>query len=354
MSLFQKSSPKNRRLKVLVWGPTGTGKTIFALTFPKCRVIDMEGGMIHYEGRQIIPEQSGDFEIMRTGSAMKVLKAVEQTMSEIAAHLKDPENVPMPCETLVIDPMTTFWQRLQEAYVEQMDKGNDFNMDLQMREWAHIKRPLKNLITDLEQLPIHTIMTAHEGDEYEKKGKDFVVVGLKPKVEGDTPYSADTVLQFLSTDGKVGNRVLCHKDRSNVLERGKIYENVTYKTWSEYFSGATTLAHPAAAAVAAIQSRDEDVGEDRQLFARPGPDNGDDKNAAGGENASDSPGDGIVETLINEPVIKEFIDKELDWPLAKRRAMARRFKDKGMDAWKAFIKEAIREARAEKAKDAPK
>jgi hypothetical protein len=335
-SLFQKSSPKNRWLKVLAFGETGTGKTIFALTFPQPRVADMEGGTLHYQGRKVIPGQSSDFEVLQTGSAMKCIKAVEQTVEEFAAHLKDPDKAPRPCMSFVVDPMTVFWQRLQEAYIEKMEKGNDFSTGLTFRDWGPIKRPLKNLMTDLVNLPMHVIMTAHEGNEYEQKGKELTVVGVKAKTEGDTPYTADTVLRFLTvTKEGVGNMVECVKDRTGVLTRGKTYENVTFDTWKEYLKGTQSFA-PAPA-----MEKPGDLSEDQAIFNNTNVDS----NETGGDNASGSEGDGLVATFINEEALKTAMN-EMDWPLAKRQAMAKRFKT--MDEWKAFLREALKEHRSEK------
>ena len=331
MSLFQKATPQNRWLKILAFGENGTGKTIFALTFPKARVTDMEGGTLHYQGRKVIAAQFDDFEVLQTGSAIKLLRAVEQTVEEFAAHVKDPQKNPRPCLSFVIDPMTIFWQRLQEAYIEQMDKGDDFAANLTFRDWGPIKRPLKNLMTDLVNLPMHIVMTAHEGNEYEQKGKELTVVGVKAKTEGDTPYTADTVLRFLPPKGGQGNLVECLKDRTGVLQRYKTYENVTFDTWKEYMKGME--GKPAAQNL----EKTDEMTEDQKLFRSSKVDSAEESGAAADPQASS-----LIKTYLDEPALKEAMNK-IDWPPAKRVAMATRFKDKDMDAWKDFLRGALRE-----------
>jgi len=326
-SLFKKSSPKNRWLKILAYGDPGTGKTIFALTFPQARVADMEGGTLHYQGRKVIPQQHDDFEILQTGSAMKVVQAADQTVEEFKAWAKDPEKNPRPCMSFIIDPMTKFWARLQEAYLDKMQKGDEFRMGLNISDWLPIKRPLKNLVVDLQNLPMHFVMTSHEGNEYEKSGKELTVVGRKPKVEADTPYDADTVLRFIEPAEGSGNTVFCEKDRTGVLTKGKTYSNVYFDTWKEYLKGTENFA-PAPAL-----ERPAEMTEDQELF------HGGTVESASDQSANPET-DTLVATLINEPALKKAMD-DMDWPEAKRIAMAKRFKD--MESWKTFLRDAWKE-----------
>ena len=45
---FQPAASSDRRLKLLLWGDSGVGKTTLALQFPHPAVIDLEGGTEHY------------------------------------------------------------------------------------------------------------------------------------------------------------------------------------------------------------------------------------------------------------------------------------------------------------------
>jgi septin family protein len=50
LSPFEPKSKKEKRLKILVYGESGSGKTRFALSLPKLAMIDTEGGTDHYDG----------------------------------------------------------------------------------------------------------------------------------------------------------------------------------------------------------------------------------------------------------------------------------------------------------------
>lgn len=325
MSLFKKATKKNRRLKVLAFGDTGTGKSIFLLTFPKPKVIDMEGGILHYEDRVVVPEigQSGDFEVLHTGSAIKAIEAGEQIFDDFVAHARNPEN-PKPCETLGLDPGTVFWERIQEAYTEEAKKGTRFQRGTTLRDWGAIKRPLKNFIVDMQNLPVHFVVTAHSGDRMEGQGNDMKKVGTKASVEKGIPYAMDTVLEFLAQDRGGGTNVLCHKDRTGVLKVGETYQNVNFGMWKEYLAEGGEEA----------SAEREDTSRDQKLFEE------------SAEKPS-IPGDTLVQTMINDSDVKKFLD-EMDWPEAKRIAQAKRFTD--VDAWKKFVGTTTREFRAAKEK----
>ena len=52
---FKPAEATARFLKILLFGLSGTGKTIAALSFPGVAVVDAEGGTTLYRGRPGIP-----------------------------------------------------------------------------------------------------------------------------------------------------------------------------------------------------------------------------------------------------------------------------------------------------------
>ena len=53
MSLFRKPSENKAGIKFLVYGKTGSGKSVFGLSFPKSVAIDTENGLTFYEGKDV-------------------------------------------------------------------------------------------------------------------------------------------------------------------------------------------------------------------------------------------------------------------------------------------------------------
>jgi len=131
-SPFQKAKTLGKRLKLFLWGDSGTGKTTLALQFPRPAVIDLEGGADLY----------GDnfgFDVLRASTADEVMEAVQWLLTH--AH---------PYRTLVIDPITIYWDSLQKKWSDiflrrnKGTKGHKFEYyDLQPRDWMTVKAELK-------------------------------------------------------------------------------------------------------------------------------------------------------------------------------------------------------------------
>jgi len=206
-SPFTRSERVTKRVKIFLWGDSGTGKTLLAIQFPAPVVLDLERGS----------EQYGDvhpFEVLPANSADDCMKAVDWLL--VHKH---------PYRTLVVDPITVYWEMLQRKWSEilllrnKQSKGNKFDFyDMQPKDWMPLKSELKEFIRKLLALDMNIICTARAKPLY-AEGELMRKVGETFDGEKSLPYSFDTVLRLTREAGKYVAETI--KDRTQKLPTGQ-------------------------------------------------------------------------------------------------------------------------------------
>ena len=148
----KKPKEHNLRLKALMYGKAGVGKTTAAIQMPKPYVIDTEDGSTHYGD---LIEKSGGV-VFQTNSAEEVLKEIRALATEDHDYL-----------TLVIDPFTPLYDMLLDEGERAV--GSDFG-----RHYGYANKQCKRLFNLLTALDMNIIMTAHSKNEY---GDAMKVIG---------------------------------------------------------------------------------------------------------------------------------------------------------------------------------
>lgn len=175
---FKTAQPVAKKLKVLLYGATGTGKTIAATSFPRPAYIDTEGGTHLYRGRK-------GFEHIKWLDE-KTLTGIEQAIAFIA------QDGGKTYDTLVIDPITVVYDVLKEA-MSRTAKNNE----LGFRDWAKINNRMNALYTALTNLPVHVVGVCREADIYEKVNGEMQRAGVKPDADKDVRYIFDFEIRML-------------------------------------------------------------------------------------------------------------------------------------------------------------
>ncbi|KJU86016.1 hypothetical protein MBAV_001784 [Candidatus Magnetobacterium bavaricum] len=203
---FKRAATTDRRVKLFLWGDSGAGKTTLALQFPYPVVIDFEGGTALYG-------DSFGFDVLQSNSPDEVMDAVDWLLTNKHNY-----------RTLVIDPITVFWDALQKKWSDifltrnKASKGYKHEFyDLQPKDWQTIKSEFKDFLRTLMSIDMNVIVTAREKTKY-KEGSMMVAMGETFDGEKSLPYMFDTIVRlYLDEKGRyIG---ACLKDRSNRLPR---------------------------------------------------------------------------------------------------------------------------------------
>lgn len=217
-------------MKVLAYGFEGTGKTLFALSFPDIILIDTEAGSTFYLGGKEGENVKG---VLRTQG----YKKYEDALSEVA---RDWDKLGM--QTLVTDSVTKLRQNLSDTIINVDIKRNkrngmadaELNSNLSMRSWGkigEISKRHQNIKIDLS----NNVNIVDIAQAKEIKDDNQNVIDIRPDMDKSSPYDYDLKL-FLFTkkdsDGAMKFYARVDKDRTKKYETGDIIENPSFTLWS--------------------------------------------------------------------------------------------------------------------------
>lgn len=147
--MFKPAGDVKKYLKCGLWGNMKSGKTKFALSFPKTAIIDSEkGSILHSDDHKF------DYlEVIRW-----------RALGPALGWLRDN---PGKYETLIVDSVTPLYADLVEevGQAEKNRTGRDF---LSQLSWGIIKRRFRGFLRFLLELPMHVVLTSRAKDEYEQ------------------------------------------------------------------------------------------------------------------------------------------------------------------------------------------
>lgn len=125
------------KLKVLIYGKSGTGKTTFACSFPRPYVFDFDNGMLSQRGKDV------EYDVYDSYATFYAkLQAFEQECKY---------------ETLVFDSVTTL-----QKYMMNDILALNRRKEPTLHEWGSLIAGLSDLFMRVGKLPMHVVVTAHE------------------------------------------------------------------------------------------------------------------------------------------------------------------------------------------------
>jgi hypothetical protein len=127
-----------------------------------------------------------------------------------------------PYQTLIIDPITVYWESLQSKWIDILMRRNKGSKgyrqefyELGAKDWMHIKGDLKKFFRKLTMLDMNLILLCREKVKYRDSG--FMIPdGTTFDGEKSLPYLVDTLCRtFKSKSGEFMTE--CIKDRTQIL-----------------------------------------------------------------------------------------------------------------------------------------
>ena len=242
---FRKSAANKIGGKFLVYGATGTGKSLFGLTFPDSIAIDSEAGLAHYEGVPVSLNNGNTYNNLKFVDTTSDLDTLEEDLEDFVDIAEENK-----CQTLIVDSESKIYAGLQVAANEVEEKrarrkGKDANdVNISVLSWGRIKlinMRLQQTKIDLSSKGYHIVSVAQEQEIKDEEGKK--ILGYKPDCYKTLPYDYDIVCRFFNKKESDGIHYYAEiiKDRTNVTTVGDIVENPCYDIWKEYFYSRSEL-----------------------------------------------------------------------------------------------------------------
>ena len=170
---------KDKRAKIILSGRAGVGKTYFALDFPSCYYIDVEGSAEREHYAQKLKKGKGVYLGHDEGS---------QDYQTVIEEIITLATVEHEYKTVVIDSFTKLYAMEAAAaevrVVNGKAIGNEFG-----RDKREANRPTRQLIRWIDKLDMNVIYICHEADKW---GKDST--GQQSVI--DTTYEGYKTLDY--------------------------------------------------------------------------------------------------------------------------------------------------------------
>lgn len=197
-----------KRLKMLLYGPAGVGKTMASIQFPKPYLIDTERGA----------ENDGYVSALKAaGGAYWFTCDADEMIDEIRNLISTKHSY----RTLVIDPLTVLYNDLLDKSAASLATRDDPTGTAFGRHKGPADRKIKHLLALLLRLDMNVVITSHAKTKWEKAGKEIIDAGQTFDAYSKLDYLFDLAfeVQFRGKD-RVG---IVRKSRLDAFPLGDIF-----------------------------------------------------------------------------------------------------------------------------------
>lgn len=209
--------------KFMIYGESGVGKTMFALSFPKPYLVDTEGGAVREQYQKKLKEVGGAYFGKEEGS--QDFKAVINEVRELCTTKHE-------YKTLIIDSFTYLY--MLEAAEAEAKGGSDFGRD---KKSANV--PTRQLISQLEKCDLNVILICHSKQSWERRGKDIINTGTTFDGYEKLEYILDLAIEIV----KGGKTFFVKKSRITGLPQGDSFP-LSYDKFADIY-GRQVVEAPA-------------------------------------------------------------------------------------------------------------
>lgn len=205
---------KPSKVKMLVSGDPGTGKTMFALEWPSVYLIDAEGGAIRKQYQDKLKKVNGLYFGQEQGA--NSFESVIEEVKTLATTKHDRK-------TLVIDSFSHLY--INEAAEAEIRVGDAFGKD---RKEAN--KPTRQLLRWINKCDMNVILIAHNKSKWVRRGNEIYQDGNTfegyPKLE----YDLDLFIEILPGY----KNFIIKKSRIESLPQGETMP-LSFKHFSEIY-----------------------------------------------------------------------------------------------------------------------
>lgn len=213
---IKKFAVTDHKIKAVVYGSSGTGKTSFGGTAKKAIFASAEGGLL-----AIADKQPNYVEI-------KSLNDLKELLSYLRNEKHD-------YETVIIDSITEINEIIKADIEKKTGKA------MQLQDWGTLAKEIKIILRGFRDLPMHVLFIAQETNEKDGDIVTKVVPSLNGKAATEIAYFMD-IVGYLYIEKGTGARKLITLPNSMYLtkDRSKVIGNDTpadFSVWVEKISG---------------------------------------------------------------------------------------------------------------------
>lgn len=200
------------KIKLLVYGESGAGKTIFATTFPTpIKIFDFDGkissAVNYWRGDTKLADMDADH-LQPAGAGDKPFVRFNTELTKLEELAKKGD---FPFKTVIFDSLTTYCESMLREVMRQHPETKRFDSHTPvLQDYGIMNSHFKVFLSRMLQLPCHVVFTAHIQSEKDESTGALV---RQPLATGKLPMLVPMMFEevyrmFTKTEGQDVKRLL--------------------------------------------------------------------------------------------------------------------------------------------------